>query len=325
MTTYYTTAKAHGGKYLKIPIEAKHVYKNTPSPVQVLTDNYGGSTTAANYHNGYRATPESAIILYDNKNDPWRWTRGPGPQDIIGDKIMVKSVNFHFEIYLKNDAFVKSPDSDISFMNTTTTQAQNSVTQNPILVNNSATNEPFQAVKNTAWRRDYRLQVIHFENELPSTASAPNALKNRVAEWFSQTYVPQKYNTGAAASWADYGYSLLMSNKVKMLRESTSYTGKFKIIKDIEFSLNQSKTYQIIDFQLDPKKQVNMTTNDGINYTITNDWWLNTVIVLWQPMNYDLDMDPLSAAILKGISSSSYSSFNIGEITKSIKLTYYDV
>ena len=324
MATYYTTAKAHGGKYLKIPIEAKHIYKNTPSPAQVLTDCYGGSTSAAaNFHNGYRATSESAIILYDNKNDPWKWTRGSGPQDIIGDKIMVKSINFHYEIYLKSDAFVKSPDSDISLMSGTA--PQNSVTQNPILVNNSATNEPFQAVKNTAWRRDYRLQVIHFDDPLPSTVSASNAVKNKVTEWFNQTYVPQKYNTGAAASWADYGYSLLMSNKVQMLRESTSYTGKFKIIKDIQFSLNQNKTYQIIDFQLDPKKQVNMTTEDGINYTITNDWWVNTVIVLWQPMNYDLDMDPLSAATLKALTSSSYSSYTIGEITKSVKLTYYDV
>lgn len=317
MTTYYTTAKAHGGKYLKIPIEAKHVYKNTPSPNQVLVDNYGGSDSAGGtFRNGFRATSATPIILYDTTNDPWKWTQGSGPQDAIGDKIMVKSVNFHFEFSLRKDAFIYSPEADLTFE-----AGHNQTTQNPIMINDSQSNESFQAIKNNSWRRDYRLQVIHFEQDLP----ASQYLQAFVAKWFSTTYVPQKYETGGGSAWDEYGYTRLMSNKVEMLRESTPYTGKFKKIYETSFSLNQNKTYQIIDFQLDPKKQVNLVPDSNEKLNISNDWWLNTVVILWQPMNYDMDMDPLSAGALKTINSSSYSAFTIGDITKSIKLTYYDV
>lgn len=317
MATYYTYAKAHTGKYLKIPIEAKHVYKNTPDNVVYLNDNYGGSTTAGSYYNGYRPTVATPIILYDTTNDPWKWTQGSGPQQVIGDKIMIKSVNFHFEFTLNQNPFIYSPDADI-----TLTGGKNQSTQNPIVINEAATNEPFQAIKNNAWRRDYRLQVIHFEQDVP-TSSNTNVIKSFLAQWFSNTYVPQRIYNGT--DWDDWGYTSMMSNKVQMLRESTPYTGKFKIIKDLQFSLTDTKTYQIIDFQLDPKKQVNLVPDSNNDLNISNDWWLNTLVVLWQPMNYDMDMDPLSSYALKNIQASTYQTYDIGKITKSIKLTYYDV
>ena len=315
MATYYTTAKTHGGRYLKIPIEAKHVYKNTDDTVVSLYDNFGGDSSASLYYNGYRATSATPIVLYDTTNDPWKWLQGSGPQEIIGDKIMVKSINFHFEFSLNNKPFLYTPDADLNLAS-----GHNQITQNPILINDSATNEPFQAIKNHSWRRDYRLQVIHFEQDIPDTS---NNIKTFLAKWFSCTYVPQRLYSNY--TWDDYGYTSMMSNKVQMLRESTPYTGKFKVIKDLQFSLTDTKTYQIIDFQLDPKKQVNLALDGNGNYQITNDWWLNTLVILWQPMNYDLDMDPLSGYALKNLSSQLYDSFDIGKVTKSIKLTYYDI
>lgn len=326
MSTYYTTARAHGGKYMKIPIEAKHVYKNTPNTVWNIIDWYGGNTNSASlYKAGYRPITQSANILYNSTGDnndinqPWRWKQGSGAQEVIGDKIMIKSVNFHYEFTLNEKPFLYTPSADLDFE-----AGHNQTTQNPIIINDSATNESFQAIKNQSWRRDYRLQVIHFEQDLPTTNSG---IKEFLAKWFSCTYVPQRiYNS---PDWDDWGYTSMMSNKVQMLRESTPYTGKFKIIKDIQFSLSDTKPYQIIDFQLDPKKQVNLVPNEvnGIDYLeISNDWWLNTLVVLWNPMNYDIDMDPLSGQALKNIEyTSGYTNFEIGKITYSIKLTYYDV
>lgn len=336
MATYYTYAKSRKGNVLKVPIESKHVYDNT----SFITGGTIGDVFAGPDGNkaGFKAESSTSKVLYCSNYGVtteggvgFRWEQGSGPNEIIGDKIMVKSVNFHFEFALNNDVLATFGDSDLSY----NTSQYNMARQHVFVKNNDPSDDMFNVVYNQAWRRDYRVQVIHFEDDLPQSLAL---LKVYLAKWYDSTYVPSVIGLTSQSSGADqeYGNTNVISNKAKMLRESTGYTGKFKILKDFSFSLSPHKTYEIIDFSLDPKSQVSMASekegeepNVKEYWYITNDWWLNTVVVLWQPMNYDLDMDPLSSSHYKSnalqSASNQYNSVTIGNYRWCIKLTYYDV
>lgn len=333
MSTYYTRATNRNGNYLKIPVESKHLYNNTPTVDGIsLQDKYGG---ASGHKMGYKAEPQSATILYcSNFNATnsfgWRWQQGTSQGQVIGNKIMIKSVKFHFEFALDGDSFLTMGDNDLSWTN----NGGSAIRQKPILKNNDPSDDHFHIVNNQAWRRDFRLQIIHFEQDLPTTEAG---IKELLAKWYDNTYVPTVIGDTTNAKTVaedEYGFTNVINNKVEMKRESTPYTGKFKLIKDMSFTLNQDKPYQFIDFSLDPQKQVNLVpepeeVEPGVFqefWYISDDWWLNTVIVLWNPMNYDTDMDPQSANQLKNVhDAASVTGYKMGNYRYWQKLTYYDV
>lgn len=113
-----------------------------------------------------------------------------------------------------------------------------------------------------------------------------------------------------------------------MMRESTGWTGRFKIIKEFNFTLNNDKTYHQFDITLDPNRQVNLAKDSILNkWEISDDWWSNTIVVMWNPMNYKIDMDPMSAHALTYFPSTTpqVAGYEIGQWTYMAKLTYYDV
>lgn len=333
MSVYYTTARNRKGNTLKIPIESKHLYANTGyESGYAFGDEFGGPT---GHKMGYKAERASPLVLYlsnymvdSGRSFGWRWERGTGPDQVIGDKIAVKSVQFHFEFSIDNDAIVAMADNDLSWANS----GYNRTKQFNVIKNNDPSDDHFHFLDNKSWRRDYRMQVIHFEQDLPSDLGD---IQELLAKWYDNTYVPTVYNdTSATYSTSDseYGYTNVISNKAVMMRESTPYTGKFQIMKDFSFSLSDTKPYHIVDFSLDPKRQVNLaskTEGEGAAqktyYYISDDWWLNTVIVLWPPLNYDMDMDPLSAYQLKSFDASTATTIHIANYRYFMKLTYYDV
>lgn len=344
MATYYTIAKNYKNNRLKIPIESKHVYKNPnslsdTSVINSLYDYIGSvpttesSTLLLTAKYGNKAEKNSATILYcSNKMNSnhypsgWNWSQGTAANEVIGNKIMVKSIRLHYEITLNDKAFYwpTNPFYIVKDTTSTSTQGKAESKQNILITDaNPDSNKNVDVVKNTAWRRDYRVQVLHFEEDLPTDE---DNLKIMLSQWFDTTYVPTTINETSGKD--EYGYTLEISNKTNMLRESTGWTGKFKKIQEFQFSLSVDKPYHQFDITLDPHKQVNLGKNTTDNkWYITDDWWKNTIVVMWNPMNYKIDMDPVSAHALTYFPNSTPSAtgFEIGEWTYMAKLTYYDV
>ena len=135
-----------------------------------------------------------------------------------------------------------------------------------------------------------RLMVIDFYNDdrfiLPDAfvnnieQSADNDDYNSVMQelnkWYRTTYVPTGRNSDVNVSCSQ-----------KMLRESTEYTGSFKIISDklLKFSPKNHFTKRIsLDLDLQKYKDFNITNNRYTKH--------NILICLFNCMAPTLDMDP---------------------------------
>lgn len=343
MSIYYTKATNRNGNYLKIPIEAKHLYKNptqlsTPSNriIHLWKGKTQQSSSAYPRWYGHKAEPFSAHILYCSNHvytnssgqhstiefpEGWDFSRGTSYDQVIGDKIMIKSIRLHFEIQQLVNTFFQATD-DKNIFREATKEEQNLI----YLDDNDDSNRSTDLFNNYAWRRDFRVQLIHFYDDLPSNE---DDLRTYLAKWFDSTYVPTTIHNGTSApnELIEYGYTIDLSNHVQMLRESTGYTGKFKILKDFNFTMNNTKTYENFDIDLEPKKQVNLAWDQTSGYlNITDDWFKNTVLVLWSPMDYDNDMDPMSASVMKMDSGmNTPSAVPTLKWTYWVKFTYYDV
>lgn len=344
MSIYYLNAKNYYGNNMKVPIEAKHIYKN-PSQLSVASNRqvnlYKGKTqqSTSEYSRwyGHKAEPYSANILYCSNHitasttNPehstvefpagWDFTRGTSYNQVIGDKIMIKSIRLHFEIQQLVNTFFQATD-DKNIFREATKEEQNLI----YLDDNDDSNRSTDLFNNYAWRRDFRVQLIHFYENLPSDE---DGLRAYLAKWYDSTYVPTTIHNGISApnELVEYGYTIDLSNHVKMMRESTGYTGKFSIIKDFTFTMNNTKTYENFDIKIKPKKQVNLAWNTANGYlNITDDWFKNTVLVLWSPMDYNADMDPMSASVMR-----MDSGMNTPQAVPTLKwtywakMTYYDV
>lgn len=341
MATYYTIARNYKNDRLKVPIESKHSYKNPnsisdTSVINYLYDYVGkvptdpeSSTLLLSAQYGNKAEKNTANILYcSNKTgsthypNGWNWQQGTAANEVIGNKIMVKSVRLHYEITLNHLAFYY-PVNPFYIQKESNVPGKAESKQNILIADdNDNSNRTVDILRNTAWRRDYRVQVLHFDDDLPTS---DDDIKIMLSQWYDTTYVPTTINETSGND--KYGYTLEISNKTDMKRESTGWTGKFKIIKEFQFSLSTDKPYYQFDITLDPHRQVNLgkNTSDGKWY-ITDDWWRNTIVVMWNPMNYKIDMDPQSAYALTAFTSTpSATGYDIGEWTYMAKLTYYDV
>lgn len=147
MATYYTIAKNFKNDRLKVPIESKHVYKNPDSLTEtsVLNNIYdyaGKVPTGESTHETFTATygnkaeKQSATILYSSNYtgsthypNGWVWDQGTQVDQIIGNKIMIKSVRLHYEVSLNDKAFYW-PISPYSIQKDSTAQGKADSKQN---------------------------------------------------------------------------------------------------------------------------------------------------------------------------------------------------
>lgn len=147
----------------------------------------------------------------------------------------------------------------------------------------------------------FRLMTVHFDDSMT---------RADIAEWFRATYMPTAYGDG--------DITMVMSNQVQNLRESTPYTGKFKIIHDTVFSLSKDKCNLNTSLLLKPNKQITFNdTND-----ITNEDFQNTYTFIITPSFNEMDMDPVSSDRLDHYATSVC---NLFSLTANTKITYLDV
>lgn len=156
----------------------------------------------------------------------------------------------------------------------------------------------------------FRLMCVKFNSPLSTADEAEN-----FADWYRNTFI--YYRTVSVTGGDKMPFQ---SNWMDKMRNSTDYTGSFKILYDKKFSLSKFKTVK--------QKQINLPINGNATFdNDTNQLTLNQKLsniytFLIGPSNNWLDMDVVSTGKAEALSN-NYSSLFI--YNANIKTIYYDV
>lgn len=154
------------------------------------------------------------------------------------------------------------------------------------------------------FRFNFRIMTIKFDRQMSRVD---------LSRWFRESYI---YYRLVSISGEDYPYQ---SNWMNKLRESTPWTGSFKILMDKKFQLTDTHSNTQMSITIPIKGQVNFdnTSNNPTN----NQFVSNIYTFIIGPANNDLDMDLLSCDQTNTI----FPSANMWNYQCNIKTIYYDV
>lgn len=162
-----------------------------------------------------------------------------------------------------------------------------------------------------------RIMAVQFDNDLSDDDLD-------FCDWFRTTYI--YYGTETI----NQKIVPIQSVHQNRMRESTPWTGRFNILKDIPFKITKQKSCFPMSFTLDFKKDLTLmpveitsgTTTTTV-YKPVNDDFKHVYIYFLGPGNYSLDNDAMTSKNLAqysgGVTSSMF------EIAYNIKYTFYDL
>lgn len=152
---------------------------------------------------------------------------------------------------------------------------------------------------------NFRIMTVKFEQQMTATD---------LAKWYRESYI--YYRTVSITGGTQFPYQ---SNWMDKLRESTPWTGQFKILMD--------KKFQLTDVHSNTQKSIILPLKGQINFDNTsqnptsNQYISNIYTFLISPANNDLDMDLLSCDQTQTITPSA----TMWSYQANIKTIYYDV
>lgn len=134
--------------------------------------------------------------------------------------------------------------------------------------------------ENVNMKFHFRIMTVKF-NEAKSAAD--------IAAWYRGSYIYYRLiGTGGGNSFP------IQSNWMDRLRESTEFTGSFKIIKDYKFTVDKDHTNHQINYDLNFDYDVNF---DNItNKPTENQEFSHIYTFIIGPANNNLDMDTISSS-----------------------------
>lgn len=153
---------------------------------------------------------------------------------------------------------------------------------------------------------NFRIMCVKFDDIMSNA---------QIADWYQKTFI---YYRKVAVS--DANYIPFQSNWMDKLRESTSYTGSFKILYDKKFTLGGTHTSTQMNINLPIKGIVNFdnTSNNPTDNQDIN----NTYCFLIGPSNNFLDMDSVSTyRFAQGENNQT----GLAYMNSNIKIKYYDM
>lgn len=258
--------------------------------------------------------------------------QGTGPDQRIGEKIFMKTVKIMLDVKLHSN-FFKTLAGNVPVNNNvntfepesfsyTYTGAQGSGTGTGLLESTQFTNKITTYQNNrlnySQWAK-FRIVIIRFDDFDWPDQEPYTALEKYFSELFNGVHVPNFIVPTVNANQYDPLYAV--SNQSKMLRESTTYTGRYQILYDDVFTLGDKDPQKHIEINLSPK--MNLTFNDKGN--ITNEKWNNVYGFILPPTLYTTDIDPITLTELMKLNVSESSDVTIADFIKNIKYTYYDL
>lgn len=155
------------------------------------------------------------------------------------------------------------------------------------------------------FRFNFRVMTVKFENQMSRTD---------ISRWFRETYI--YYRTVSITGGVSFPYQ---SNWMDKLRESTPWTGQFKILFSKKFQITDTHSQTQLNITIPIKGQVNFDNTS--NNPTSNQYTSNIYTFLIGPSNNDLDMDMLSCDQTQTITPSATMWF----YQANIKTIYYDM
>lgn len=252
--------------------------------------------------------------------------KGTGPRQRIGDKVFLKSVQIILNITASQNWMTefsphkKDENATIS-------------TYRPTVYTNNSTGGVITTTTNTTtlynsidWRKNirqwmkFRILIVRFNDLTDVQQVDETSLKSYIQDWFNTIFVPAAIvPNGTFNDNVPYYKDInVVSNQSKMLRESTNYNGKYKIIYDDLIELAQNNPNKHIEIKLDPK--MNLTFND--NDQVTDEKFNDTYGFIIPPTFYKMDMDTCT---YQAIETSLSSTLTAATFMTNIKFTYYDI
>lgn len=147
----------------------------------------------------------------------------------------------------------------------------------------------------------FRIMVVKFQEQMS---------EQNIVDWFKATYIYFAKLTNN---------SLYQSVHQTKLRESTPYTGKFKIMYDKKIKMGRKKTIKMCNIPIKINQNLNF---ENTNNHATDDAFKYIYGLVIGPCNNMLDLDPISAESARNFST-AYNEFAwCGGV---IKYEYYDM
>lgn len=167
--------------------------------------------------------------------------------------------------------------------------------------NNLITNFPHGTLTDLFGR--FRIMVVKFQDQMS---------EQDIVDWFKTTYIYfRKAGTG--------DISLFQSVHQTKLRESTTYTGKFKIIYDKKIKMGRKKNVKMCNIPI--KINQNLNFDNTTNHATDDNFKFIYGLVIGPCCN-NLDLDAISAESARNFSTAYHDFAQVGGV---IKYEYYDM
>lgn len=169
------------------------------------------------------------------------------------------------------------------------------------------TNFPHGTITNLNFK--FRVMVVKFDQAMSTTD---------LSNWFNDTYTYFNLINVSGGNQVP-----LVSNQWDRLRESTKWTGSFKIMYDKKIALTNTKSTRLKSVNIPICQNVNFSYNnsDGRSY-MTDENLQNIYFFIITPSCVRYDMDAISQ---DGIDRSSTGTSTIGYANFCMKYEYYDI
>lgn len=158
---------------------------------------------------------------------------------------------------------------------------------------------------------EFKLRVIAVKFNKPLTDD-----RIELAEWFRETFIYTRVTTGTGIN------PICQSVWTDKLRDSTKYTGSFKILKDKKFTLSKAHSSTQFNFNLGLNREVNF--ENTTNKPTVEQKFNNIYIFVVGPCWYETDMDTVSRSKALDITEAQ-GQIQLFNFSANIKTIYYDM
>lgn len=300
----------------------RNVIQSTTSSSPPTT---GTSKSASGIINGLNLPAPSIRLFY--RPQQLSIKQGTGSRERIGDKVFLKTVQIMINLSASQKWFTElNPLKNKRNTTITTFRPTAYTTSSGTAGTISTTTHDATLYNEINWRQNhkqwakFRVMIVRFNDLTDQESSSESSLKEYIQNWFNTIFVPSMIipNDTFADEQPVYKDIMVVSNQSKMLRESTNYNGKYKIIYDQMIELNNMDTNKFITIKLDPK--MNLTFKD--DNTPTAEKYNDVYGFIIPPTFYKMDMDTCTYQAIETMESSAVP---IASFSTNIKFTYYDI
>lgn len=275
----------------RIPVEQKHIYTSVTTNVNSI---YGT----------YFDEPVNDCIVYTFPNWP---IQGTDENNRIGRKIRTDYITIENYLSLSTNAtlsngILEAYDSYLDYVRTTNNNQDDNINEGG---NMDATMNTLQLPISISIRE----YLIEFERDFFGNDFSPDSIQSKLLDWYRNTYV------------LTYDGPVMVSNRQRTMRESTEYTGRFRILKDkihyLDFTKQLIHNVDVIKYE----RQLNFDNSDDQYSNLpTNSLLIHFYI---GPTNIDIDYNNQGfGTYLRGTFLDQVS---VAIVRQTLKISYTDV